>query len=301
MASVLSDKDKRVAREKWAKQLKTALDMDSWGQSLEAMDELEKLVRMLDASTKDLPLTPDERSVLAKVRIVVNMRRDALADATGKKGIKHKDAQLLMGVLDNLFTNKPLSPFPISLQNSQMTDDDDNKRAADISPTGDDENTADDKADAGTLLPPVKPKPGTSTMIVVIEKLGLKDAQRYFDPHLTVSIVDSKGTVLEKQDTPKSKKMKPQYILFNTTVHIQMTYDEFKKGCTLFFEFRHFKPKKKKVSVRCFAFVEPNEIKNGQPICLELYKKPTDFTKKKIHLFTIKPLYLHITVSITEH
>ena len=41
-------------------------------------------------------------------------------------------------------------------------------------------------------------------------------------------------------------------------------------GYTVFFEFKHYKPKKKKLSTRCFAFMEADEIQPAQEMCLEL-------------------------------
>jgi hypothetical protein len=74
----------------------------------------------------------------------------------------------------------------------------------------------------------------------------------------------------------------------------------------LFFEFKHFKPAKKKISTRCFALLEAAELakaqsRSGQTVCLELYKKPTDFSRKALSLFTIKQLYLHCAVTFTKH
>lgn len=39
--------------------------------------------------------------------------------------------------------------------------------------------------------------------------------------------------------------------------------------------------------------MEMDEIKPGA-IVIELYKKPTDFKRKKLQLLTKKPLYLHL-------
>lgn len=71
----------------------------------------------------------------------------------------------------------------------------------------------------------------------------------------------------------------------------------------LFFEFKHFKPQKKKISTRCYALLESKELQQakGQSVCLELYKKPTDFGRKSLSLFTIKQLYLHLTIAATKH
>ena len=40
-------------------------------------------------------------------------------------------------------------------------------------------------------------------------------------------------------------------------------------GTAIFFEFKHYKPKKDIVSTRCFAFMEQDEFKPG-PACIEL-------------------------------
>jgi len=69
---------------------------------------------------------------------------------------------------------------------------------------------------------------------------------------------------------------------------------------TIFFEFKHYKPKKKKKSTKCFTFIERDELKAG-PVASELYLKPTDFTrKKKLRLMTVKALYLHTTIRIRQ-
>lgn len=40
-------------------------------------------------------------------------------------------------------------------------------------------------------------------------------------------------------------------------------------GAAIFFEFKHYKPKKRFTSTKCFAFMEMDEIKPG-PIVIEL-------------------------------
>uniref|UniRef100_A0A5F8H9U2 C2 Aida-type domain-containing protein n=1 Tax=Monodelphis domestica TaxID=13616 RepID=A0A5F8H9U2_MONDO len=86
------------------------------------------------------------------------------------------------------------------------------------------------------------------------------------------------------QDTPVASRKEDTY------KHIE----KFTKGAAIFFEFKHYKPKKRFTSTKCFAFMEMDEIKPG-PIIIELYKKqPTDFKRKKLQLLTKKPLYLHL-------
>ncbi len=141
-------------------------------------------------------------------------------------------------------------------------------------------------------------------MSIHLEKVGLKDAETYFEPHVTISVVDEKGQLVgPQQNTPNAKKKKPQYVLFGHTIHIQPSWDELvHQRLTIFFEFKHFKFQKKKTSTRCFSILETKEIKSAeQTLNLELYKKPTDFTKKSISLFTVKPLYTHIQVTLQKH
>lgn len=37
-------------------------------------------------------------------------------------------------------------------------------------------------------------------------------------------------------------------------------------GAAIFFEFKHFKPKKSVISTRCFSFMEMDELKPGKAI-----------------------------------
>ena len=196
-----------------------------------------------------------------------------------------------------------------------------------------------------------------TTISVTIDKIGLKDAQTYLKAFLSVSLVAASGALLETQDTPEAHNLKPNYVLFNNTVHIQTSLEDIvsrgeqQRGATastqrqaedgqrgmhklagaarmekqgvvhsltwpccgfsfsdlcLFFEFKHYKPSKKKTSTRCFALLEAKELQKaisaaGGPVCLELYKKPTDFSRRALHLFTIKQLYLHCTVNAIKH
>jgi hypothetical protein len=47
--------------------------------------------------------------------------------------------------------------------------------------------------------------------------------------------------------------------------------------------------------------MEMDEIKNG-PITLEIYKKPANYSRgKKPALLSVKPLYLHLDLSLIQH
>ncbi|KAJ7384639.1 hypothetical protein OS493_020217, partial [Desmophyllum pertusum] len=105
--------------------------------------------------------------------------------------------------------------------------------------------------------------------------------------------------VTPPQDTPTSNRKGGKFINFGVDVEIQKPIEKLPRGTAIFFEFKHYKPKKDIVSTRCFAFMEQDELKPG-PACIELYQKPTDFHRKKLNLFTQKPLYLHLTLSILD-
>ncbi|KAK3506762.1 hypothetical protein QTP70_023935 [Hemibagrus guttatus] len=147
---------------------------------------------------------------------------------------------------------------------------------------------------AGTLLPRLPSEPGMTLLTLKIERIGLKDAGQCIEPYMTISVRDLDGVELNPvQDTPVSTHKEDTYIHFGVDVEIQKHIEKLPKGAAIFFEFKHYKPKKKFTSTKCFAFMEMDEIKPG-PIVIELYKKPTDFKRKKLNLLTKKPLYLHL-------
>lgn len=77
-------------------------------------------------------------------------------------------------------------------------------------------------------------------------------------------------------------------------------------GAAIFLAFYHYKPKKRKKSCRCWAMLEMDELPgststSSSALVLELYEKPVDPKRKRIHLFTIKELYVHVRVSRHVH
>ncbi|RXM27915.1 Axin interactor, dorsalization-associated protein [Acipenser ruthenus] len=72
------------------------------------------------------------------------------------------------------------------------------------------------------------------------------------------------------QDTPVVSRKEDTYIHFNVDIEIQKHLEKLPKGAAIFFELKHYKPKKKFTSTKCFAFMEMDEIKPG-PIVIELW------------------------------
>lgn len=158
-----------------------------------------------------------------------------------------------------------------------------------------------------SLLPPPPPIREATFLTIHIVRMGIKDAMRYVDPFLTVSLVDRNGQLVEpSQDTPCSRRLKPLYVDFGIDVHIQTPVESVPEGSALVLEFKHFKASKQKISTRCFGVLEMNNLdamptskQSGRNIIskeykLELCKKPTDFKRAKCEAFTVKPLYLEM-------
>jgi hypothetical protein len=314
----MSVQNKKALIEAWQRTLSSALDADSWGQSLEAIDEYQKLVRLLDTQIEQAGLSLDEQTAILKLRLALNLRIDGLQDLFQKKGLQLEQAKKLPEVFKNILSGHASYAFPINLsQHADAIPADYDLRKSESGSSGaqiptleEFKEDADSKAPSatngnGSLLPPLTLKTsGVTTISIFIEKIGLKDAQTrsYMDGRITTTVVGPLGNRIgPAQDTPVSNRLKPNCVLFGYTVHIQCTLEELKDGSAIFFEFKHYKPQTKKVSTRCHAFMEKDEIKPNSELCLELYKKPTDFTKKRVNLFTVKPLFLHVKLIFQKH
>mmetsp|Transcript_22727 Transcript_22727/g.32084 ORF Transcript_22727/g.32084 Transcript_22727/m.32084 type:complete len:304 (+) Transcript_22727:45-956(+) len=301
-------KDKKTVKGQWSRILKNALDADNWAQPIEAMEEYEKLVQLIDKQIPELMgLTSDERGTLMKFRHAISLRIEMLGDINSADGLSLKDIQRLAQVLDDLFVRPVNFPITMSGYTAIPSTPKHEPQKSDHQVLGLDSITEKkkDNSTIGTLKPPLNASPGQTTMEVYVDKIGLKDAQTYIDSRITVSVVDGSGRVLDTQDTSTCKQQKPSYVVFEQPVHLQVPWEKVKSnGYKIFFEFKHHKPKKKKISTRCFAVMESHEIEQRfqQPaVCLELYRKPTDFSLKRLNLFTIKKLYLIVSVTFHTH
>ncbi|XP_064403022.1 axin interactor, dorsalization-associated protein-like [Halichondria panicea] len=151
---------------------------------------------------------------------------------------------------------------------------------------------------AGSLITSRDMLPGLNYLTISIDKFGIKDPQYYLDPYISVSVKNFHGDDIEvSQDTPLANQKEGSHIQFGVSVLIRSPLEELPEGAAIFFEFKHYKPNKKRVSTKCFSFMEMDEIKPGKA-ALEIYKKPTDFHRKKLSLLSAKPLYLQLTLNI---
>lgn len=294
-ASQASNSIKDNIRAQWMQRFKQAVQYDIWGQIVEAQEEYRALAQLIAVKQGQIFVTSHDKDTLHRLVLCLSARVESLEKATnGANTVSSSDMKLLENVFESLFTSEDPTPeqaFPVNPNKFHG--------AIPIHPTssegdiicGDKSETANDFYHSHQAVTNVK---GT-VVSLRLDKIGLKDAQFYIDPLITVLIMDQKGGIMDKHDVPTSAKGRATYISFNHTVYLNVSFEEMHSAsATVFLEFKHFKPKKKKISTRCWTFMELPEMKRDEEIVLELYTKPTDLKKKKLKLHTEKPLYMHL-------
>uniref|UniRef100_A0A3Q2X0R6 Axin interactor, dorsalization associated n=1 Tax=Haplochromis burtoni TaxID=8153 RepID=A0A3Q2X0R6_HAPBU len=297
----MSDVNKTI--QKWHASFKKGTDFDSWGQLVEAIDEYQILARQLQKevqSTNSSDFTEEQKKTLAKIATCLEMRSASLQVCIGVCVISNykKEAVSRFSEINVLTYNKefPFDVQPVPLRKIFAPGEEENLELEEEedATAGAGSTEAFPPRAPGTLLPRLPSEPGMTLLTIRIEKIGLKDAGQCIDPYMTISVKDVNGVDLNPvQDTPVATRKEDTYIHFSVDVEVQRHVEKLPKGAAIFFEFKHYKPKKRFTSTKCFAFMEMDEIKPG-PIVIELYKKPTDFKRKKLQLLTKKPLYLHL-------
>ncbi|XP_024146343.1 axin interactor, dorsalization-associated protein isoform X1 [Oryzias melastigma] len=297
----MSDVNKTI--QKWHASFRKGSDFDSWGQLVEAIDEYQILARQIQKeihTTSSTDFTEEQKKTLGKIATCLEMRSASLQCTQSKEDFKLEDLKKIESIIENILTYNKEFPFDVQPVPSRRI----------LAPGEEEDLDLDDDEDAGacaseafasrapasqgTLLPRLPSEPGITLLTVRIEKIGLKDAGQCIDPYMTVSVKDVNGVDLNPvQETPVATRKEDNYIHFCVDVEIQRHVEKLPKGAAIFFEFKHYKPKKKFTSTKCYAFLEMDEIKPG-PLVIELYKKPTDFKRKKLQLLTKKPLFLHL-------
>jgi len=294
-AEQASNSIKDNIRSQWLQRFKQAVQYDIWGQLVEAQEEYRALAQLIAVKQGRVFVTSHDKDTLHRLVLCLSARVESLEKGTqGPNTVSSSDMKLLENVFGSLFTTEEPTPdqaFPINPMKFHG--------ATPIHPTtsegevvsGDIDEAANDFYNSHQAVTNVK---GT-VVSLRLDKIGLKDAQFYIDPLITILVMDQKGAVMDKHDVPTSSKGRATYISFNHIVYLNISFEEMHASCaTIFLEFKHFKPKKKKISTRCWTFMELPEMKRDEEIVLELYTKPTDLKKKKLKLHTEKPLYMHL-------
>ncbi|XP_012517638.1 PREDICTED: axin interactor, dorsalization-associated protein, partial [Propithecus coquereli] len=243
--------------------------------------------------------TEEQKKTIGKIATCLELRSAALQSTQSQEEFKLEDLKKLEPILKNILTYNKEFPFdvqPVPLRRILAPGEEENLEFEEEEEGGAGAGSPDSfpARVPGTLLPRLPSEPGMTLLTIRIEKIGLKDAGQCIDPYITVSVKDLNGIDLTPvQDTPVASRKEDTYVHFNVDIELQKHVEKLTKGAAIFFEFKHYKPKKRFTSTKCFAFMEMDEIKPG-PIVIELYKKPTDFKRKKLQLLTKKPLYLHL-------
>ncbi|CAK9005081.1 Axin interactor [Durusdinium trenchii] len=282
--------EKEQLRLSWMTQFNKAQQHDSWGQVVEAQEDYQSMASQI-AAKQGLPfITSKEKDILHRLALCLGARAQALR--TLHENITVTDMKCLQPIFEALFTGAEPDVFPVDASKYQFA-------ASMVKPSTEGEiicadaedETSTDWHQRQAVLRTVR---GT-VVCFRIEKIGLKDAQDYIDPFMTVLVADSRANILDSRDTNFACERRATHVMFTQQVYLNVSLEDMERsGAAIFFEFKHYKPKKKKISTRCWCFMELAELKRDEEVVLEIYHKPTDLKKKKLNLHSEKPLYLHL-------
>ena len=285
--------ERQALHARWAGLFREGFEADSWGQVEEAYEAYEALWNGISKSLKagGLGLGNEERGVLEKVAGSLLLHLSELKRnkdlGFGLGGMKQ-----LQPVVKELLVNRDVA-FPLAMtknltavlkQQYQMSEE----GAGDLTST---------KSPGGLAE-------GDKVLRVTIKHIEFKKDMSFIDPEMAVNVVDRSGDVMEAEQTAKPTNKSGTSIAFGTTVVIRTPVNKMDGETAVIFEFRHFKPWKKKTSVRCWAFMELEEFMhhNGS-LALELYSKPVDFRRRKssLSILSVKPLFLQVEVETRRY
>lgn len=287
MALTSPDPEKEALRTQWLDKFQKAQQADSWGQVVEAQEEYQMLAAVV-AGKQVMPfIASREKDTMHRLCLCLSARVQALK--TLNETITCMDMKALEPVFESLFTGREPDIFPVDSFKFHSAQPVKPSSGGEIV-CGDGEEHSEWQQHQAVL------KTVVGTVVSLrIEKMGLKDAQEYIDPFMTVIVADGRTNLLDTHDTPLARERRATHVIFNHQVYLNISLEDMRKQqAALFFEFKHYKPKKKKISTRCWAFMELNELKRDEEMVLEIYHKPTDLRKKAIKLHSEKPLYLHL-------
>ncbi|XP_006824893.1 axin interactor, dorsalization-associated protein A-like [Saccoglossus kowalevskii] len=292
----MSEKSKLISR--WRGTFTKGTDFDSWGQLVEAVDEYRMVSRQLhkEAASSTSPFTDDQKKNLSKIATCLELRSRALQSPHSVDGFTLEQLKRVEPVFTTLarqgayefpvsVPSTPLRPPPL-LESGQINDldvddeeDEDDERLAMSASGGSScepfttstsiktttiQSSATSTYRSGNLLPRIPHEPKMTLVTLRVEKLGLKSASSHIDPYITISVKDVSGVDLTPiQETPVAVRKEDLYIHFDADIELQKPLEKLPKGTAIFFEFKHYKPKKKFTSTKCFAFMELDEIKSG--------------------------------------
>eukprot|EP00400_MALV-I_sp_L67-5_P000347 gene347-941_t len=277
---------------------KQAVDEDKWGNVLEAEEHYQKLAgKIRHLRQTEAPLKEGFDIVSHRLLQCVIARDNVLQqDIQDHQGsISLEDMEQLVPVFADPFSGQyeAMSNFPVVHSKWGAHNPGDRRANCTYDSYGTCTNV-NNQADVNNRYRAAINVRGTA-LSFVISKIGLKDSEVYIDPTIVVKVVDGNRDVIECKETAVAKSKGNFYVNFDQTIFLENSFEDYqRRGVTFFFEFKHYKPKKKKFSIRCWAMMDMHEIVKDTPLALEIYHKPVDFSRKNLHLHSIKKLFLHI-------
>ncbi|GAB6026832.1 hypothetical protein CHUAL_013437 [Chamberlinius hualienensis] len=258
----------------WLKQFQKATDFDAWGQPIEAAEIYLKLSKQISAFKDANRLLLNEKQAEFSTLMVEKLERRSEAITTTNTT---KEDEISLQQIKEL--HPAFCQFVSQLERRQsMIETASNvltrfqERALSLD-TGEVES---DNEEHQSWLNEISNEklsnvePGKSYLTIKIEKMGIKEASSYNSPFIVVSVRDSIGLELTpSQKTPFATRIEGNWIHIDTIVAISKPLDDMPPGLAIFFEFKHYKEKKKYYSTKCFSFIENDELKNG-PMMIEL-------------------------------
>ena len=127
---------------------------------------------------------------------------------------------------------------------------------------------------------------GDRLRIFIESVANVKEASKMSSAHFGVTLVDGEGTPIEpSQNTPIGVQVGPDDVMrVQGGVTLNSLPAEWPEGSAVVLELRHYKQKEKKMSTRCWSFMEKESIRLGL-FGLPLAAKPADTKRRKVKLY----------------
>jgi len=209
--------EKEQFRGDWSRRFAKATQHDSWGQIVEAQEEYHVLATVI-AAKQGLPIiNSKEKDTMFRLVQCLSARSHALK--TMDETITSADMKALQPVFDTLFTSSE-PPFPIEQHKFQ--------HAQAVKPAtegeiicGDADEPYSDWQQSQAVLKNI-----TGTAVAIrVDRIGLKDAQDYIDPFMTLIVGDSRGNMIQSHDIPPPKTRTTTYCTFGHQVYLTVSLE----------------------------------------------------------------------------
>eukprot|EP01064_Diplonema_japonicum_P006789 TRINITY_DN1461_c3_g1_i1.p1 TRINITY_DN1461_c3_g1~~TRINITY_DN1461_c3_g1_i1.p1 ORF type:complete len:322 (+),score=57.43 TRINITY_DN1461_c3_g1_i1:55-966(+) len=297
----------REAVGKWGPMLEKALQYDKWGQIVEAMELYTTMYQeVLSVMRTVKEMDTQHRNGICMFQAALQLRLKNLkhhstggvlqkTTSPGGPGLDFESMARIVNLKGLIMEGET---WPVYIESLNI------EKQEEHIDQGADDDSGFSAGHKGYLIPPPKLSPGDRILKIDLISIGLKDAMDYLDPFISVSLRAGpfERQLLEtEQHTPHPNlKRDAQAVNFGTTVYIQTPVDKIPSNANVFFELKHYKPKKNKISVRCWSMLSTDEFVEGTK-GLEIYAKPTDYSAKKFHKHSKKPLFLNVNLSIVSN